>query len=919
MKEIRSDAGTEFISREFEGWCANMQIRFNAAAPARQHQNGICEKHWGTTSNMARRMLIRAHLNKKFLYHAIKYAAVLHNVLPINEITKTNGDLATPYELFHGKKPKIKNLRVFGCPAVRKRYSASDKDATSQQLSRWNLQCGIRCIFIGLPDNRAGWLFYSPNSRLSTSVSYDAVFDESFSTPIALSLPPFTGGVPYRNITTNQPPKQATYEGQKEMTGDITTIPPSTFQTQSKKDIEPDYTSEIDEIQSDDMDLSSDDEVKEGRSKANSVPQQNISHRTRSKTALFQHKPGSLVTNLESANTVTSTPDQILPLPPRLSKFMEVIKNPCAASATVAPQGLEEISVDNMQQEEAADETINASDCFPEPMNLKQILRMQEPLRTKWIEATVKEIKVIFDNNTFNTEDMPLPSEQVLPIKIVYKTKVNADGSLNKLKARVVVRGDLQKLRPGENTWSPTASMRLLKTFVASATQEGKEIKQVDFIAAFIQAQVRERVFVKLSEDIAIVCPEYAHLVGRPLRLARGLYGLSLSGKYWHVELQEYLIQKGFKQSKVDPCLMIRKEKNGNFIKLINYVDDMLYYGNSEKVEKEFVNELKDRFNVTDLGTAKWYLGVQLIRKGKDYVVDQSRYVTHFLDGLKDKFNIKERTTPLPMDFIPTKKDCALTEEEKKQVMERFGDVNYRSVIGGLIYASSGTRPDITYAVGKLAKFSNAPGMKHFRALIWLVGYLSTTKNRGIRYYHNYEDSPIYKLCQRNNIPISKDGSVTFSDASWQDCPDTGKSTGGRIITVNGGTVDHASQMPVPIAMSTGEAEYLAAGNACMAASHIRMMLYDLQHLGTPEHSYEDPSMPPANIVLDSEAAMAMASSDRDTARTRHIARRYHYVRHGVAQKEHILTWVKSEDQAADFLTKNGDFQYLHSHIFTEL
>ena len=171
VKEIRSDAGSEFISDEFENWCDENKIRFTAAAPARQHQNGICERHWGTTSNMARRMLIRAHLNKKFLYYALKYAMVLHNVLPVKNVTKQNGDVATPFELFLGGRPKIGNLRVFGCPAVRKRYSASERDATSTHMGRWNLQKGIRCIFIGLPENRAGWLFYSPNTRVSTSVS----------------------------------------------------------------------------------------------------------------------------------------------------------------------------------------------------------------------------------------------------------------------------------------------------------------------------------------------------------------------------------------------------------------------------------------------------------------------------------------------------------------------------------------------------------------------------------------------------------------------------------------------------------------------------------------------------------------------------------------------------------------------------
>ena len=105
-----------------------------------------------------------------------------------------------------------------------------------------------------------------------------------------------------------------------------------------------------------------------------------------------------------------------------------------------------------------------------------------------------------------------------------------------------------------------------------------------------------------------------------------------------------------------------------------------------------------------------------------------------------------------------------------------------------------------------------------------------------------------------------------------------------------------------------------------MSAAHICKLLYDLQKLGTAAHSYADPSnMPPATVVLDSKAAMAMANSDRDTARTRHIARRFHYFCHGVSKREHILIWVKSEDQAADFLTKNGDFKYLHSHIFIDI
>ena len=525
-------------------------------------------------------MLIRAHLNKKFLYHAIKYAAVIHNVLPVKGVTKKNGDIATPYELFHGHKPKIKNLRVFGCPAVQKRYSASEQNTNSQQLSRWNLQKGIRCIFIGLPENRAGWLFYLSNTRVSNAVSYDAVFDESFSTPIALAIPPFTGGIPYRNINTNTSNSPELYDGQKEMTGDITTILPSTFETTKPREKLP-----MDEESTTDDDNSG-DKIKEGGSEADMVPHYNLRHTTRSNPAIFKHRPGSLVTNVESTNTVTLTPDSITLPPPRLQKFMHSIQNVSAASATAAPQGLYEITTDDTQQQENADETINASECFPEPMSVKQIYRMDDPLKSKWIKSIAAEMKVIFDNNTFNFDDVPLSGEQVLPVKTVFKTKINADGSLNKLKTRIVVRGDLQKLRPGENAWSPTASMRLLKTFVASAAQEGKEIKQVDFVAAYIQAKVRERVFVRLSEDLAAACPEYVPWLGRPLRLEKGLYGLTLCGKYWHIELLEYLLEIGFKQSKVDPSLMTK----GTKMEAISSSSTMLTTCCTMEVQKKWKN-----------------------------------------------------------------------------------------------------------------------------------------------------------------------------------------------------------------------------------------------------------------------------------------------------------------------------------------
>jgi hypothetical protein len=224
-----------------------------------------------------------------------------------------------------------------------------------------------------------------------------------------------------------------------------------------------------------------------------------------------------------------------------IDSYLESLNEDNQANHTNAPHGLEEIANDVQATQQSEDQDLQASDYLPEPLSIKQIYKLSPKQRDKWLNAIRKEATTIVENSTFILDDMPTPGEQVIPLKTVFKTKINADGSVNKLKARIVARGDLQKLKPGEDTWSPTASIRLLKAFVACAAQEGKEIKQIDFIAAFLQAKVRERVFVKISDDIAKVCPEYAHLCGRPLRLAKGLYGLTLCGKYWHHELSEHL------------------------------------------------------------------------------------------------------------------------------------------------------------------------------------------------------------------------------------------------------------------------------------------------------------------------------------------------------------------------------------------
>ena len=121
-----------------------------------------------------------------------------------------------------------------------------------------------------------------------------------------------------------------------------------------------------------------------------------------------------------------------------------------------------------------------------------------------------------------------------------------------------------------------------------------------------------------------------------------------------------------------------------------------------------------------------------------------------------------------------------------------------------------------------------------------------------------------------------------------------------------GGPVDYGSHLPVPVAMSSGEAEYIAAAVACMRASHLRMLNYDLRHLGKEDYNADEINEEPANIIIDNEAAISMAKCNKDTAGNRHVARRYHYVRQGTALNEHKFSWISTKSQLADILTKPG-------------
>ena len=135
--------------------------------------------------------------------------------------------------------------------------------------------------------------------------------------------------------------------------------------------------------------------------------------------------------------------------------------------------------------------------------------KFSENIRKPWLKATLKEINNLVKNQTFLIE-YPKYGEPVTPCMDVYKAKIQSDGSLDNLKLIILVRGDLKNKEMVGDTWSPTASMRTLKYFLADVAKHKAGFHQLDFISAFLNPKVKNRVFVKLDMRYADYFPEYS-------------------------------------------------------------------------------------------------------------------------------------------------------------------------------------------------------------------------------------------------------------------------------------------------------------------------------------------------------------------------------------------------------------------------
>jgi len=930
---IRGDADSSFLSAEFQSWAIDSNISVSFAAPKHQEQNSICESAWRTLNDIARTMRVTARLGLHFFYHSCRYASHCLNRLPAKGLVNANDDPTTPHFLAFGTKPRLGNIRVFGCPVSFKRYNPqtpSGRLTKKQQDQR----ATSRGIFIGMPQKQAGYLIYLED-RIGTAhliVSQDVYFDEDFRSAVATTVQPFQGAQ-FLRPAGERTLKNRLTDDSLEYTGSVDDVyHPNAISAKGEDILEPpspdpDAFYGIDSIINHKQITGGhfrfvirwqSGEITEEPAKylRSDIPEEFIEYLRKKK--LTKHSRFAWArpdAEQDDASTASSNQDDANDLqqpisPPRYN----LRSRESAFTVFKSNQDLFVSEPDPIQTAFAAIHTNTkghpVSMFLPEPQTLKAVLDSPPEIRSLWEKAMKDEIQNLVNNDTFRFET-PKPGEQVLPTKLVYKAKSTAEGSLEKLKARCVARGDLQKGQEWEDTWSACASIRTVKVFLALAASLKRRVKQGDFVGAYLQAKVRGRVFIRLDPRMKDLFPDLAKYFGPPLRLNKGIYGLTFSGKFWNEEYTEWLINQGFVQSTADTTYFIKYYQDGSWVRLIFYVDDLLYFGSNKEAETCFEKAVANRFRIDFNGSAQWFLQMRIHQyEDFSYSIDQYRYAKNVLAKFCPKdapFGVpKHRKTPAPIDYVFTKENRP-SEEQQKQLTIDYRGLDFRSAVCSLLYLAISTRGDILFIVNKLAKACLNPGRKDFEALLHLFGYLRAEPAWGSKFYAQPEESPVNTILRKHKVP--KTELVVFTDASWQDCPDTGRSTSGFLIFYRGGVIEASSTLQIPVAMSSCEAEVMSACSGSMAASHVHMLLYDMKYLGTKQYNEKQLALPnpPTVIMVDNESACKMSLSDKLTKHTRHISRRYHYMREGYKLGVHRLHWCPGEDMLSDAQTKTQE------------
>ncbi|KAJ9533118.1 hypothetical protein QJQ45_018205 [Haematococcus lacustris] len=828
VKVLRSDRGTEYVNQAVREFLSGKGIIHQQTAPYSPQQNGSAERLNRTLFEKGRCLLYSSGLSVNLWPYALRFANYVRN------LSLVRGKAGTPWELFWGVRPDLSALRVFGARA----YAHVPEHMRSKLGSK-----AVQGVFVGYELSSKAYQVLLPGGKLL--ITKDVVFDEldrglptreadlamllpqpepepgvlvphAVHVPVEVQLPAPPAAVPAPLERAPAPPGGAT----------------STAGAGSGSSAGAGSGSSAGAGSSSSAGAGSSSSA--GAGSSSSAGAGSGAAGSGGGTEAVGRGSGAA----GAAGGEGSGAANLL----RQSSRLRGIQPEFA--------GVRSVAVAELPAEGPAI-----------PATIKEALA--GPQSEQWSLAADEEMQSLLSYGTWELVELP---EGCRPLdnRWVFSVKRDGRGSIVRFKARLVVKGFLQ--REGidfHELHAPVSKHATVRALLAVAAAEDMELEHLDVKTAFLNGRLEEVIYMHQPAG-------YEDGSGRVCRLHRALYGLRQAPRAWHARLKEELEQLGFTASAADSCLFTMMRGSSKVL-LAVYVDDcLLAVSKGDMGTLEWVKQqLAAVFDIHQLGPVEQFLGMRISRDraARQLVLSQEQYALSVVDryGLADS---RPRAVPLSTAE-------QLQREGVQQQSE--GGHSFAEVIGSLQHLAVVSRPDIAHAVGVLAKFMSAPTKEHWRVLRGVLRYVADTAAMGLMYG-------------------ASAGLVGFCDADFAGDTDTRRSTTGHVFMLHGGAVSWSSRRQPTVAASTTESEYMACSAAGKEGLWLRGVLADLS-LGSAV-------VQPVTIMCDNEAALTLVKHPIASARSKHIDVLHHFVRERVARGELVFKFCGSAANVADVFTK---------------
>lgn len=339
---------------------------------------------------------------------------------------------------------------------------------------------------------------------------------------------------------------------------------------------------------------------------------------------------------------------------------------------------------------------------------------------------------------------------------------------------------------------------------------------------------------------------------------------------------------------------------------ILLYVDDILLTAPSMEIVEAMKNKLKSHYRMSDLGPAKRYLGIEIVRH-EDYIaIHQQSFIQDLLKKNKME-HCKGVSTPLDKNtclYRPRQSDSSCNYPSNNiPITPALSTADYQSLVGSLQWLMMATRPDLAYTASTLGQFNSQPTIESIQAAKRVLRYLQSTSNFALHFpsKQSYLQSQPSELSPPSQLaePIFSQP-IGYTDSDWAGDKVDRKSTYGYVFTLFAAAVSWKSQKSSTVALSTTEAEYIGACEASKEAIWITRLFNDV----SPNQAERQATPTACLIYGDNQGAIALVENPRSHQRTKHIDIRYHFIRQAYQKSLIQLQYIPTAQMTADIFTK---------------